>query len=262
MSEKALLVISFGTAYAETRKKTIEAVEEELRAAFPDRKFYRAWTSGRIISKVKREEDLQIDAVQEAFQRMVENGVTDVIIQPTYVIQGLEYEKMICDVREAADSFDSILAGKPLVSSEEDLEYLSEMMPKIFSEVDGDDALVLMGHGSPDGNNEGYYKMNALFREKGYPNFRMALVEAEPGIHEVIEEMKDTNPKTVYLAPFMLVAGNHALLDMTGDAPDSWLHLLEAAGYQVQCRIQGLGEYKEIRQLFVQHAKKADTRRI
>jgi cobalamin biosynthesis Co2+ chelatase CbiK len=257
MKEKALLAVSFGTAYAETRKKTIEAVEQELCEAFPDYEVYRAWTSRRIVGKVKKEEGLTVALLSEALERIASEGKKEVLIQPTYIIQGIEYQKMKSCVQEYASRFDSIRVGEPLLSSGEDLSYMTDIMPEIFPEAGKKDALILMGHGTP-ADNTCYHRLNELFREKGYANFRIGLVEAEPGINEILESLKGMTCK-VYLAPFMLVAGNHALEDMTGDSENSWLHLLRKEGHEVICRIQGLGEYKEVRRLFVRHAKNADT---
>ena len=148
--KKALLVVSFGTSFKETREKTICALEQDLRNEFPDRDFYRAWTSGMIIKKVARTEGLTVDTLEEAVLHMKADGVTDVLVQPTHMTDGYENDRMNKVLQDVKDSFDKVAVGKPMLVTEEDIDYMSEAVLTEFPEVKaGKAALVLMGHGTP-----------------------------------------------------------------------------------------------------------------
>ena len=259
---KGLLVVSFGTSVAETRAKTIDALDGDLKEAFPDRAFYRAWSSRFILKKVREKEGLEIDNVSEALLRMSADGITDLLVQPTYIGPGKEYDLMLACLKEYRDRFGTIRVGRPLLMTETDRREAAELVKTLFPQVKASDRLVLMGHGVPDGDNSVYHDMNRQFESLGLPNVFMGLVEAEPSLDEVREWLGSSpqdSGRTVWLTPFLIVAGDHALNDMAGDEPDSWKETLKADGFEVNCILKGLGEYEEIRKTFEWHAREAET---
>lgn len=255
--KKAILAVSFGTSYEDTRKKTIEAIEHTLETHFPEHKIYRAWTSRMIIEKIKKRDGLHIDTVFEAMERMKADGITDVVIQPTHVINGVENDQMKEDARSYRDSFHSISFGAPLLTSESDNETMVKAVASEFSWMSDRDALVLMGHGTTHYANTVYAALDYRFKDMGYKNIFLGTVEAFPSMQSLMRMVKEFQPERVILAPFMIVAGDHARHDMAGDDPDSWYSQFLSEGLKAECVMKGLGEYPGVRELFVTHAEKA-----
>lgn len=257
MSKKAILVVSFGTSFNETRKVTIDALEQAIGEANPDATVYRAWTSNFIIRKIEKRDGVKIDTVAEAFARMEADGVTDVVVQPTHVINGIENDKMTAECRSYAEHFASIKVGTPLLTSQEDAEECVDALREDYTFVADDEAVVFMGHGSEHYASFVYPAMNFIFRDKGYDNFFLGTVEGYPELPSIVKELKRLQPKKVYISPFMIVAGDHANNDLAGDEEDSWKSILEAEGFKVEPVLVGLGERASIRKIFVEHAEKA-----
>lgn len=256
-NHKAILVVSFGTSYEATRKVTIEAIEKDIANAYPDYKLYRAWTSKMILAKLKKRDNLHINNVKEAMEEMIADGITDVIIQPTHVINGIENELMKEDALSYRESFHSIRFGTPLLTSEEDNQTVINAIAEEFSYLSEEEVLVLMGHGTTHYSNAIYAALDYAFKDKGHPNIFLGTVEAYPSMQSLMKMIKAYAPKKVVLAPFMIVAGGHAKNDMAGDDPESWYSQFVQEGFQVETVLKGLGEYKGIRELFVKHV--ADT---
>lgn len=257
MNKKGLLVVSFGTSYEETRKKTIDAIEDDLKAAFPNRKFYRAWISSFIVKKLKRDKGIVIDNVSEALLRMKNDGIEDVLMQPTHVLNGAEFQELSKAVREAAGGFKSFKMGNPLLTDEEDLRDIARALKNIFEVPKEGEALVLMGHGSYCAANSIYGSLQTALDKAGMERTFIGLVEAEPGLKEIADRLAGINLKKVTLAPFLVVAGDHAVNDLAGDSEDSWKSVLSSEGYEVSCILKGLGEYPEVRKIYVKHAERA-----
>ena len=258
MSEKkALLVVSFGTSYAETRKLTIEAIEQDLKAAFPDRTFYRAWTSRMIKKKLLERDGLQIDDVREALERMVSDGVTDVLIQPTHMLAGVEFEDTIRVIRSFLDSFKMITMGRALIANEDDLRLLTGALEKVFEKEIASGMMVFMGHGSERNAFPVYELLQRQFEQDGHTDVCVGTVEFTPGIEPVLEKIRARRPEKIFLTPLLVVAGDHATNDMSGDDEDSWKNQFAREGAEVTCIVRGLGEYPEIRQLYLEHARTA-----
>lgn len=255
--KKAILVVSFGTSFNETREKTIDVIENDLRNAFPDRDLYRAWTSKIITDKLKVRDGCSIDMPEAALERMKRDGITDVIVQPTFIIPGLEYEYLKEKVGKYTDDFDSIRIGRPLAGSEGDIAEVAGIIAKDISTADGE-ALVLMGHGVFNGNNEVYLDLERAIRGLGYERVFIGTVEAEPGLEHVMEEVKHSGADKILLTPLLIVSGDHANNDMAGEDEDSWASAFRREGFEVRCLLKGLGEYKGIRDIFVGHALEAD----
>ncbi len=255
--KKGLLAVSFGTSVNETREKTIDAIERELAAACPDCQLYRAWTSRMIIRKLKQRDQVQIDTVKEAFARMLADGITEVIVQPTHVIKGIENEQMMEEIRSFSEHFEKISVGESLLSSEEDFCQAIKAVMAEHEDLGEQEALVFMGHGTEHHVNPVYAALDYMFKDLGYENVHVGTVEAYPSFASVLRLVKASDVKKVRLAPFMVVAGDHAMNDMAGGGEDSWKSLLEAEGYEVTCVLKGLGEYKGIQKLYAEHAKNA-----
>lgn len=257
IKKKAILAVSFGTSYEDTRKKTIEAIEQTLETHFPEHKIYRAWTSRMIIEKIRKRDGLHIDTVSEAMERMKADGITDVVIQPTHVINGVENDQMKEDAESHRDSFHSISFGAPLLTSESDNETMVKAVASEFSWMSDRDALVLMGHGTTHYANTVYAALDYRFKDMGYKNIFLGTVEAFPSTQSLMRMVKEFQPERVILAPFMIVAGDHARHDMAGDDPDSWYSQFLSEGLKTECVMKGLGEYPGVRELFVTHAEEA-----
>lgn len=257
-TKKAILAVSFGTSHNDTRKVTIDAIEDDMRTAFPDYKLYRAWTSKMIIKKVNTRDHVSIHTVKEAMEQMEQDGITDVLIQPTHVINGIENELMKEDALAFREDFHSISFGEPLLTSEQDSLDVIRAVAEEFPNLQQDEVLVLMGHGTTHYANAIYAALDYTFKDLGYKNIFLGTVEAYPSMETLLKMVKEYAPKKVILAPFMIVAGDHAKNDMAGDDPESWYNQFRAAGFQTEAVVKGLGEYTGIRKILVNHLRAID----
>ena len=253
----AILAVSFGTSHEDTRKVTIDAIEDDMRKAFPDYPVYRAWTSKMIIKKLKARDHIHIMNVKEAMEQMKADGITDVLVQPTHVINGIENDLMKEDALSFRDSFASISFGAPLLTTEEDSNNVIRVLTEAFSWLKPDQALVFMGHGTTHFSNSVYAALDYTFKDKGFSNIFLGTVEAYPSMESLKRMIDAYHPREIVLAPFMIVAGDHAKNDMAGDDPDSWYSRFREAGYEVTPVLKGLGEYEGIREIFIEHLKQA-----
>ncbi|MEG2143908.1 MAG: sirohydrochlorin cobaltochelatase, partial [Oscillospiraceae bacterium] len=245
-------------SYNETREATIGAIEAKITEAFPELDVRRAFTSQTIIDKLEKRDGLKIDNVTEAMDRLVADGVKKVAIQPTHVMSGKEYDEMKAAAAPYEDKFDKIAYGVPLLTSEEDYKKIAEILAADTAEYNTDGtAIVFMGHGTKHAANSAYQKLADVFKAEGKNNYFVGTVEAEPSLDDVMAGVEKIGAKKVVLLPLMIVAGDHATKDMSGDTEDSWKTKFKAEGYDVQCVLKGLGEYKDIQELFVEHAKAA-----
>ncbi len=257
-SKKAILVVSFGTSFADTREKNIDAIEAKIKESFPEYSHYRAWTSKMIMAKLLKRDQIKIPNVRESMEQMIADGITDVIVQPTHVINGIENDLMKEDALFYRDHFHSIVFGNPLLTTEEDNHRVVHAVASQFAPLLNEEtALVLMGHGTTHFANSIYAALNFKFQDEGYSRIFLGTVEAYPSMDSLLKAVKKTGVCKVILAPFMIVAGDHATNDMAGEEEDSWKVQFEQAGFAVECILKGLGEYPEIRQLFVDHIREA-----
>lgn len=255
--KKGILVVSFGTVYAGTRQLTIDAIRNTIQEAHPECAVYEAWTSRRIIRKLLETTGERIRTVGEALEEMERDGIREVYIQPTHVIDGIENERMKEEAGAYEDGFQRMVFAQPLIASGKDMEAMVRIIQAEHSDLLQDEALILMGHGSAHVASAAYEQMNQMFRQCGRQNIWMCTVEAEPGIEEALWEIRQTSVARVRLAPFLIVAGTHVMEDMAGPEEDSWMNLCKKAGYEVNCCMKGLGEYPEVRTLFLQHLETA-----
>ena len=258
IGEKELLVVSFGTSYNDNRRLTIGAIENALEEAFPDFSVRRAFTSQIIIDHVFQRDGEVIDNVTQALDRAVENGVKTLVVQPTHLMSGYEYNDLADELAEYADAFESIAMGVPLLDTDDDFLTVADALAKATEAYnDGETAICLMGHGTEAESNEVYAKMQTVMDKAGHENIFIGTVESTPSVEDVLAMVQAGNYKKVVLRPMMIVAGDHANNDMAGDEPDSWKSIFEAAGYEVTCVVEGLGSLGEIQSLIVQHAQAA-----
>lgn len=258
IGEKELLVVSFGTSFNDSRRLTIGAIEADLAEAFPEYSVRRAFTSQIIIDHVKDRDGEVIDNVQEALDRAVDNGVKVLVVQPTHLMNGLEYTDLVNEIAEYADAFEQVVIGEPLLTSDEDFTAVAKAITAATAEYDdGNTAICFMGHGTEAESNAIYAKMQTVLTDAGYENYYVGTVEATPSLEDVLALVDAGEYTGVVLEPLMVVAGDHANNDMAGDEEDSWKSQFEAAGYDVNALVQGLGENADVRALYVQHAQAA-----
>lgn len=253
-----LMVVSFGTSYNDSRRLTIGAIEQKLEDAFPTWSVRRGFTSQIIIDHVKSRDGESIDNVNEALERASANGVKKLVVQPTHLMDGIEYHDLEKELANYADAFDKVALGKPLLTSDKDFEQVAQAIVDANADYDdGNTAIVFMGHGTEADSNQVYSTMQAELEKLGKKNYYVGTVEATPSVDDVLSAVKKSNYKRVVLEPLMIVAGDHANNDMAGDDEDSWKSLFEAEGYDVECVLRGLGELEPIQNLFVEHAQTA-----
>ena len=266
---KGLLSVSFGTSYEATREKTIDAVDARLAEEFPDRAFYSAWTSGRIVAKVRAERGEHHDTLEEAFARLSAEGVDDLAVATMCLMQGHEMEKVCRAARAwlAEGAGRTVRIADPLLANEEDRSAMARIICEEFAGVPDGEALVLMGHGSQDAPTERDgkpYDANAVYSQvqaelnlHGRPRFFVATVEGQPTFEDALAEVAACGAKRVHLAPFMMVAGDHATNDLAGDDDDSWKGMLESHGFETEVVLRGLGEYAAVHELICEHVRAA-----
>lgn len=257
IGDNELLVVSFGTSFNDSRVNTIGAIENDIEAALGDKySVRRGFTSQIIIDHVKKRDGEVIDNVAEALDRAIANGVKNLVIQPTHLMSGYEYNDLIDEVAMYADSFESVRIGTPLITSDEDMKTVIKAITEDTAEYDdGKTAICFMGHGTEAASNSVYARIQSELKSEGYDNYYIGTVEAEPSLDDVITLVDAGNYERVVLQPLMIVAGDHANNDMAGDDEDSWKSAFEAKGYKVECRVRGLGEISAIRELIVKHAE-------
>lgn len=257
IGENEILVVSFGTSFNDSRRLTIGAIENAIREAFPDWSVRRAFTSQIIIDHVNKRDGVKIDNVKEALDRAVDNGVKNLVVQPTHLMAGLEYHDLEEEVMSYADAFESITMGENLLAEDGDFEEVAKIITARTAEYDdGETAICFMGHGTEAESNAVYAKMQEVLTADGFENYFVGTVEATPSLEDVMAAVGEGEYKRVVLMPLMVVAGDHANNDMAGDEEDSWKSQFEAEGYSVECVLEGLGQQPEIQQLYVEHLQK------
>ena len=255
IGERELLVVSFGTSFNDSRRLTIGAIEESLAESFPDWSVRRGFTSQIIIDHVLSRDGVDIDNVSEALNRAADNGVKTLVVQPTHLMDGYEYNDLVDELAGFADAFEAIAVGEPLLSSDGDFAAVAEAIVQATAEYDdGETAICFMGHGTEAESNG---RMQQVLSEAGYEHYFIGTVEAEPSVEDLLKAVQAGDYRRVVLRPLMIVAGDHANNDMAGDDEDSWKSVFEGAGYEVECVLSGLGELEAIRELFAQHAQAA-----
>jgi len=258
IGDKELLVVSFGTSFNDSRRETIGAIENALEQAFPEWSVRRAFTSQIIIDHVKSRDGEVIDNVTEALERAVNNGVKELLVVPTHLMPGYEYNDIVDEVVSYADAFEKIKIGAPLLLADSDFDAVADAIVEVTAQYDdGETAIVFMGHGTEADSNGIYEQMQGVLDAKGMENYFIGTVEAFPAVEDVLAAVQQGSYKRVVLRPLMVVAGDHANNDMAGDDEDSWKSIFEAAGYEVDCVLEGLGSMETIQQLYIAHTQES-----
>ena len=253
-----ILVVSFGTSYNDSREATIGAIEKAIQDANPDKEVRRAFTSQIIIDKLKDRDGLEIDNVEEAFARLVKDGVKELIVQPTHVMSGFEYDDLMAVVDANRSKFQSVKVGSPLLTTDADYNAVIEAITAATAEYDdGKTLITFMGHGTEHASNATYAKLQGMLTDAGKTNYCIGTVEAEPSIEDVVAAAKAGGYTRVVLEPLMVVAGDHANNDMAGDEEDSWKTILQNEGFEVVPVLRGLGQIEAIQAVYVDHVKNA-----
>ena len=257
-AEKVILVVSFGTSYNQSRALTIGGIEAAIKTAYPDYQVRRAFTSQIIIDKLAERDKLVIDNIEEAMSRLLLDKVKEVIIQPTHVMSGFEYNDMMEAVLPFAGRFDSFQIGKPLLSSDADYNTVAEQIVAATESFRaGDTAIVFMGHGTEHAAGAAYVNLQNVLTDKGYIDYIIGTVEHGVEIDAIQEMLSEMGVSKVVLRPLMVVAGDHANNDMAGDEEDSWKVILEGSGYEVTTVLEGLGQLPGIQDVYIQHIRDA-----
>lgn len=255
LDKKAILVVSFGTSYPETRKLTIEAVENKIKQNFPDYEIRRAYTSGIIRRKIKKQENICIDSTKEALEKLKNDNFEEVIVQPLHIIPGIEYDDVKDVVSEYKDKFNKLIIGEPMLYEDEDYKLVINALNKQIEELDKNKSFVIMGHGTSHYANASYALLQYMLEEAGLSNVFVGTVEGYPTLDNVIRRLNEKNIKDVILMPFMLVAGDHAQNDMAGSSDDSWKSILKRNNINSEAYIHGLGENKFIQDIYISKIK-------
>ena len=278
IGENELLVVSFGTSFNDSRVADIKGIEDALQEANPDWSVRRAFTAQIIINHIQAREGEKIDNMTQALDRAVANGVKNLVVQPTHLMHGAEYDEMCEALEQYKDKFESVAIAEPMLGEvgsdatviNADKEAVAKAITAAavadsgFESVDAakeaGTAFVFMGHGTAHVAKVTYSQMQAQMQQLGYENVFIGTVEGEPeetSCEAVIEAVKAAGYTNVILRPLMVVAGDHANNDMAGSEDDSWKTMFEAAGFTVDCQIAGLGEIADVQALYVAHTKAA-----
>ena len=278
IGEKELLVVSFGTSFNDSRVADIKSIEDALQAANPDWSVRRAFTAQIIINHIQARDGEKIDNMEQALERAVANGVKQLVVQPTHLMHGAEYDEMCAAIDKVRDKFESVEIAEPMLGEvgsdatviNADKEAVAKAVVAAALSESGYEstaaakeagvAYVLMGHGTAHVAKVTYSQMAAQMDKLGYENVFIGTVEGEPedtSCEAVIAAVKEAGYTTVVLRPLMVVAGDHANNDMAGADEDSWKTMFEAAGFTVNCQISGLGRIADVQALYVAHAKAA-----
>ena len=280
IGENELLVVSFGTSFNDSRAEDIKGIEDALAEAFPDWSVRRAFTAQIIINHVQARDDEKIDNMQQALDRAVANGVKNLVVQPTHLMHGAEYDEMVEAIDAYKDKFESVAIAEPMlgevgddatVINDDKAAVAQAITDEAVKEAGYDSmeaaaedgtAFVFMGHGTSHTANVTYDQMQTQMEKLGFTNAFIGTVEGKPedtACDKVIEKVKEAGYKNVVLRPLMVVAGDHANNDMAGDDDDSWKSMFEASGNfdEIDCQIEGLGRIDAVEQLYVAHTQAA-----
>ena len=280
IGENEILAVSFGTSFNDSRVADIKGIEDALQEANPDWSVRRAFTAQIIINHVQARDGEKIDNVDQALERAVDNGVKNLVVQPTHLMHGAEYDELVEAVENYKDKFETVKIAEPLLGEvgadadavNSDKEAVAKALTAEAVKDAGYDSLdaakedgtafVFMGHGTSHTAKVSYSQMQTQMKDLGYDNVFIGTVEGEPeetSCESVIDTVEKAGYKKVVLRPLMVVAGDHANNDMAGDDDDSWLSMFKASGKfdSVDTQITGLGEIKDIQQIYVDHTAEA-----
>ena len=257
-SKKVLLAVSFGTSYNATRNITIGGIENALREAFPEYEVRRAFTATSVIQTLEERDGILVDDVKTAIEKCADEGVQELVILPTQLTGGYDYQFIQETAEGYAEAFDRLSVAGPLLGDENDLAAVAEALAAKTAEYDdGSTAIVFVGEGSEARANTVYGELQEALTFLGHENCYIGTLSAEPSLEDVLEACKDKGYTRVILEDLMVVAGDHAYTEMAGDGPDTWETAFRNAGYDVTCIMDGLGQIYDIQRIYVRHAAAA-----
>ncbi|MBO6101400.1 MAG: sirohydrochlorin cobaltochelatase, partial [Spirochaetaceae bacterium] len=280
IGENEILVVSFGTSFNDSRVADIGSVEKAIQAANPNWSVRRAFTAQIIINHIQARDNEKIDNMEQALERAVSNGVKNLVIQPTHLMRGAEYDELVEVVNDYEDKFESVAVAEPLLGKvgsnasviNQDKQTVAVAITaeavktagfaSLEAAAEKGTAFVFMGHGTSHSAKISYSQMASQMEKLGYENVFIGTVEGEPeetSCENVIDAVKDAGYSTVVLRPLMVVAGDHANNDMAGDDEDTWKSMFNASGNfeKIDCQIAGLGRIAAIQQMYVDHTAEA-----
>jgi sirohydrochlorin cobaltochelatase len=261
IGEKEILVVSFGTSYNDNRVATIGGIEKAIAAAYPDWAVRRAFTAQIVIDHINDRDGEVIDNVEQALSRARENGVKELVVAPTHLMSGNEYDELSATLAKYNADFEKIAVSKPLLTSDEDKTAVAKELIELTKEYDdGETAIVFMGHGTDHAANSVYTEMQDVLRANGDDNYFVGVVHdgAQPDVNAVLAEVQKGDYKKVVLRDMMVVAGDHANNDMSDpEDPESWYSIFTNAGYETTTVLDGLGQVPAIQQIYVDHVAEA-----
>ena len=259
MGSTEVLVVSFGTSFNDSRRLTIGAIEAAMEKAFPGYDVRRGFTADIIINHVYRRDDVKIDNITQALDRAVDNGVQNLLVQPTHLMKGFEYDELMETLEPYREKFKVVAVGEPILTDDEAFDIVIEAITADTAQyLDGETAICFMGHGTEHEFNKVYSAMQEKLAEKGCKDYFIGTVEAEPSLQDVVDAVKEAGYTKAILQPLMIVAGDHANNDMADpEDEESWVSLFAAAGIEATPVLKGLGQYEAIQQLLVDHLKTA-----
>ncbi len=255
--KKGVLAVSYGVCGREIREKTIDRMEADMRARYPDRLLYRAFTGDAVRTQIGQNEGLPFDDPAAAFKRMAADGINEVLVQPVFVTGGAENEKLIQTARGSRPLFASVFLGRPLMAMSGDRLQIVQIMTQTFA-LQRDEGLILMGHGSEHAGSSAYASLDRQFKDMGYPNVYVATQEGAPSYGTVMRKLKKTSLRKVTVTPLFMAADAGVADDLAGDQDESWKSRLETDGFSVTCSVRGLLEYPRVRNLLLDHMEQAE----
>lgn len=264
-NKDAILVMSFGTTFPETRKKTIDATVADIQAAHPNAKVVVAFTSHIIIDRIKEQEGIEIPTPEEALEMLKDEGYTRVALTSLNIFPGMEYAYNVAVFNQYKSHFKKMTMGTPLMywmAQEDQVDDVAEFVQAVKTQLPKqgpNDAILLMAHGTPHPANAYYSVIQTRLHMAGMKNIYVYTVEGWPRLEHLMSHLKRDGIKNITLVPIMMVAGDHASNDMAGDEPDSHKSILESEGFKVSAQLAGLGENAAIRHMFVERANDAWT---
>ena len=242
---KAILVTSFGTSHKDTREKSLDVIENRVKETYGKEKVERAYTSGIIRRIIEKREGIHIYDQKEGLETLKNKGYNEIITMSLHILGGIEYSKLDSSYGKVTE---------PLLKTDED--YVKIVNNEEFNNLEGNDAIVFMGHGTESAADSAYQKLQEEYIKAGKNNIFVATVEGEVTIEDIIEKLKMGDYKKILLKPFMIVAGDHAKNDMASDDEDSWKTMLKNEGYEVTTLLKGMGEYEFVQEMFMDKLEK------
>lgn len=261
-NKRAILIISFGTSVKEARQKTIDVFERLVKNTYPHWEVRHAFTSEIIINRLKKEQGIVVDTIEESLNRLKYEGFTHILVQPTHIINGLEHARMLAILQLYQKDFVSIQTGAPLLTSIHDLQVVISGIMENNKETPKDTGFLFLGHGTDSASNTVYSKLENMARQMGYLHLFTGTIKIDSDMDTVLGQISQIGYKKMILQPLLFLSGYHVRNEIAGNAPSSWKSRLNSFGIETTCILKGLGEYTFIQQLLLSHMASAFQKEI